>query len=293
MTGLKPDTDVIIEMATIVTDPDLNTVAEGPVIAIHQPPEVLDAMDEWNKRTHGASGLIERVRSSTYTMASAEKRTLESLTLLVEPGSSPMCGNSICQDRRFLARHMPTLEKFFHYRNLDVSTLKELARRWAPGLIPGFSKQRRTHGARRHPGIDSRARVLPRTFSRAGIRQAVTFPSSPTSSRRPGVSAPFVVRTPVMRSAAFDARVGCAGVLQVRKPADRRRVQISRRHECVAAARCETHAARDHALLRQSWQCACAGRAGARHAGHCRHPSGFRALEDRGHRGRGRARGVV
>jgi len=141
MTGLKPDTDVIIEMATIVTDLDLNTVAEGPVIAIHQPPEVLDAMDEWNKRTHGASGLIERVRSSTYTMASAEKRTLESLTLLVEPGSSPMCGNSICQDRRFLARHMPTLEKFFHYRNLDVSTLKELARRWAPGLIPGFSKR--------------------------------------------------------------------------------------------------------------------------------------------------------
>jgi len=141
MTGLKPDTDVIIEMATIVTDLDLNTVAEGPVIAIHQPPEVLEAMDDWNKRTHGASGLIERVRSSTYTMASAEKRTLESLTLLVEPGSSPMCGNSICQDRRFLARHMPTLEKFFHYRNLDVSTLKELARRWAPGLIPGFSKR--------------------------------------------------------------------------------------------------------------------------------------------------------
>jgi len=141
MTGLKPDIDVIIEMATIVTDVDLNVVAEGPVIAIHQPPEILEAMDEWNKRTHAASGLIERVRSSTYTMASAEKRTLESLTLLVEPGSSPMCGNSICQDRRFLARHMPTLEKFFHYRNLDVSTLKELARRWAPSIIPGFSKQ--------------------------------------------------------------------------------------------------------------------------------------------------------
>jgi len=141
MTGLKPDTDVIIEMATIVTDLDLNTVAEGPVIAIHQPPEVLDAMDEWNKRTHGASGLIERVRSSTYTMASAEKRTLETLSMLCEANSSPMCGNSICQDRRFLARHMPTLEKFFHYRNLDVSTLKELARRWAPSIIPGFSKQ--------------------------------------------------------------------------------------------------------------------------------------------------------
>ena len=141
MTGLKPDTDVIIEMATIVTDSQLKIVCEGPVIAIHQPPEILDAMDDWNKRTHGASGLIERVRSSTYTMASAEKRTLETLTALVEANSSPMCGNSICQDRRFLARHMPTLEKFFHYRNLDVSTLKELARRWAPGIIPGFSKQ--------------------------------------------------------------------------------------------------------------------------------------------------------
>ena len=141
MTGLKPDTDVIIEMATIVTDANLKIVAEGPVIAIHQPPEVLDAMDNWNKRTHGASGLITRVRESKYTMASAEKRTLEVLNVLVEANSSPMCGNSICQDRRFLARHMPTLEKFFHYRNLDVSTVKELARRWAPGIIPGFSKQ--------------------------------------------------------------------------------------------------------------------------------------------------------
>jgi oligoribonuclease len=141
MTGLKPDTDVIIEMATIVTDANLDVVAEGPVIAIHQPAEVMAAMDEWNTRTHGASGLTERVRTSAYTMASAEKRTLESLTALVEPGSSPMCGNSICQDRRFLARHMPTLEKFFHYRNLDVSTLKELARRWAPGLNSGFVKR--------------------------------------------------------------------------------------------------------------------------------------------------------
>ena len=141
MTGLKPDTDVIIEMATIVTDVDLDVVAEGPVIAIHQPDEVLNAMDEWNTRTHGASGLITRVRESTYTLASAEKRTLEFVKALVEPNASPMCGNSICQDRRFLARQMPTLEKFFHYRNLDVSTVKELARRWAPGIIPGFSKQ--------------------------------------------------------------------------------------------------------------------------------------------------------
>jgi oligoribonuclease len=141
MTGLKPDTDVIIEMATIVTDVDLDIVAEGPVIAINQPDAVLDSMDEWNKRTHGASGLITRVRESSYTMASAEKRTLEFLNALVEPNSSPMCGNSICQDRRFLARHMPALERFFHYRNLDVSSLKELARRWAPGLTSGFVKQ--------------------------------------------------------------------------------------------------------------------------------------------------------
>ena len=141
MTGLKPDTDLIIEMATIVTDSQLRIVAEGPVIAIHQPESVLEGMDDWNKRTHGASGLLNRVRDSKWTMAMAEKRTLEFLNALVEPNSSPMCGNSICQDRRFLARHMPTLEKFFHYRNLDVSTLKELARRWAPGIIPGFSKQ--------------------------------------------------------------------------------------------------------------------------------------------------------
>jgi oligoribonuclease len=141
MTGLKPDTDVIIEMATIVTTAHLDLVAEGPVIAIHQPDSVLDAMDDWNKRTHGASGLIQRVRDSKWTLEMAENRTLEFLRALVEPNSSPMCGNSICQDRRFLARQMPTLEKFFHYRNLDVSTLKELARRWAPGIMGGFLKQ--------------------------------------------------------------------------------------------------------------------------------------------------------
>ena len=141
MTGLKPDTDVIIEMATIVTDANLDVVAEGPVIAIHQPDSVLEGMDEWNKRTHGASGLITRVRESKYTMASAEQRTLEFVRALVEANASPMCGNSICQDRRFLARHMPTLEKFFHYRNLDVSSVKELARRWAPTIAAGFAKQ--------------------------------------------------------------------------------------------------------------------------------------------------------
>ncbi len=141
MTGLKPEHDVIIEMATIVTDAQLNLVAEGPVIAIHQPDAVLEGMDDWNKRTHGASGLLARVRESRHTIPSAEQRTLDFLGALVEPNSSPMCGNSICQDRRFLARQMPALEKFFHYRNLDVSTLKELARRWAPGLSAGFVKQ--------------------------------------------------------------------------------------------------------------------------------------------------------
>src|SRR6187455_1390300 len=140
MTGLKPESDVIIEMATIVTTAHLDLVAEGPVIAIHQPDSVLEAMDDWNKRTHKATGLIERVRESKYTLESAEKRTLEVLRVLVEPNSSPMCGNSICQDRRFLARQMPTLEKFFHYRNLDVSTLKELARRWAPDVFAGVKK---------------------------------------------------------------------------------------------------------------------------------------------------------
>ena len=138
MTGLKPDTDVIIEMATIVTDSQLRLVAEGPVIAIHQPDSVLDGMDDWNQRTHGASGLLTRVRESKWSMAMAEARTLEFLNALVEPNSSPMCGNSICQDRRFMVRHMPELEKFFHYRNLDVSTLKELAKRWAPAA--NFSK---------------------------------------------------------------------------------------------------------------------------------------------------------
>jgi oligoribonuclease len=141
MTGLVPESDQIIEIATIVTDGDLRTVAEGPVIAINHPPTVLAAMDEWNQRTHGSSGLLERVRTSAVTTAVAEQRTLEFLAPLVVAGSSPMCGNSICQDRRFLARHMPQLERFFHYRNLDVSTVKELARRWAPAVAASFVKR--------------------------------------------------------------------------------------------------------------------------------------------------------
>ena len=140
MTGLAPDSDRIIEIATIVTDRDLNVLAEGPTLAVHQSAEALAAMDAWNRRTHGASGLIERVRASSVDEATAERRTIEFLSGWLAPGASPMCGNSICQDRRFLARWMPALEKFFHNRNLDVSTLKELARRWAPAALAGVAK---------------------------------------------------------------------------------------------------------------------------------------------------------
>lgn len=141
MTGLKTDTDSIIEIATAVTDAQLNLLAEGPVFAIHTADEVLAGMDEWNTRQHGASGLTARVRASRVTLADAEAQTLEFLRQWVPGGVSPMSGNSICQDRRFLARQMPALERYFHYRNLDVSTVKELARRWAPQLVAGFNKE--------------------------------------------------------------------------------------------------------------------------------------------------------
>lgn len=140
MTGLQPDSDRIIEIATIVTDARLNTLAEGPVLAIHQPEAVMEQMDEWNRNQHGASGLWQRVRESTVDVRRAEEETLAFLANYLDAGQSPMCGNSICQDRRFLARLMPELESFFHYRNLDVSTLKELARRWHPAICSGFSK---------------------------------------------------------------------------------------------------------------------------------------------------------
>ncbi|MBD8595044.1 oligoribonuclease [Pseudomonas sp. CFBP 8758] len=140
MTGLDPDHDVIIEMATIVTDSDLNTLAEGPVIAIHQSDEILAGMDEWNTRQHGGSGLTQRVRESTVSMADAQAQTIAFLEKWVPKGKSPICGNSICQDRRFLYRHMRELENYFHYRNLDVSTLKELAARWAPEVKDSFQK---------------------------------------------------------------------------------------------------------------------------------------------------------
>jgi len=140
MTGLDPDTDRIIEIATIVTDANLNTLAEGPVLAVHQPDEMLAGMDEWCTRQHGQSGLTERVKNSTTTDRDAELKTIEFLRQYVPANSSPMCGNSICQDRRFLYRYMPELERFFHYRNLDVSTLKELAKRWSPQVANGFNK---------------------------------------------------------------------------------------------------------------------------------------------------------
>ena len=140
MTGLIPEADSIIEIATLVTDAALDVVAEGPELAIHQVEPVLARMDEWNQRQHGGSGLLERVRASHIDVATAEQRTLEFLRQHVPAGASPMCGNSICQDRRFLARWMPALERHFHYRNLDVSTLKELATRWYAGRMPAFKK---------------------------------------------------------------------------------------------------------------------------------------------------------
>ncbi|PCJ12825.1 MAG: oligoribonuclease [Gammaproteobacteria bacterium] len=141
MTGLDPDQDVIIEIATIVTNSNLEILAQGPVLAVHQPDEVMAGMDEWNTRTHGRSGLTERVKQSTVSAADAERETLAFLAKYVGANVSPMCGNSICQDRRFLYRYMPDLEVYFHYRHLDVSTLKELARRWAPEVYKGFSKK--------------------------------------------------------------------------------------------------------------------------------------------------------
>lgn len=140
MTGLDTQQDKIIEIATIVTDGDLNIIAEGPMLAIHQDDEIMNGMDEWNTKQHGGSGLTKRVKESTIDEAEAERQTLSFLEQHVTKGKSPMCGNSICQDRRFLARCMPELEAFFHYRNMDVSTLKELASRWSPKIAKGFTK---------------------------------------------------------------------------------------------------------------------------------------------------------
>ncbi len=143
MTGLDPDTDRIIEVAVVVTDAELNVLAEGPVFAIHQSNETLDRMDAWNKGTHGKSGLIDRVKTSTVTEAFAEAALIDFMKRFVPAGKSPMCGNTICQDRRFMVRGMPKLEAFFHYRNLDVSTLKELCKRWKPEIATGFKKRQK------------------------------------------------------------------------------------------------------------------------------------------------------
>jgi oligoribonuclease len=140
MTGLVPETDRIIEVAMVVTDNDLNTIAEAPTLVVHQPDSVLDAMDNWNKSTHGKSGLIDRVKASTMDEAQVEEQLLAFLKEHVPAKTSPICGNSICQDRRFMARWMPKMEDYFHYRNLDVSTLKELAKRWKPEVAQGIKK---------------------------------------------------------------------------------------------------------------------------------------------------------
>ena len=140
MSGLNPDVDRVLEVALIITDSSLNALAEGPVLVVHQPDAVLDTMDDWNKSTHAKSGLIEKVKASTLTEAEVEAQMIAFLAQYVPSGISPMCGNSVHQDRRFLARHMPALEAYFLYRNLDVSTLKELAKRWKPGIMSGLAK---------------------------------------------------------------------------------------------------------------------------------------------------------
>ena len=167
MTGLYPDTDRIIEIAVVVTDAQLGNRIEGPVFAVHQSDAALDAMDAWNKGTHGKSGLIERVKASCVDEAQAEADVIEFLKRHVPKGTSPMCGNSICQDRRFLANYMPKLEAFFHYRNLDVSTLKELAKRWRPQILAGFKKaQAHTALADIHESIDELAYYREHLFAK-------------------------------------------------------------------------------------------------------------------------------
>ena len=172
MTGLSPESECIIEVAIVVTDVQLNALAEGPVLAIHQPDAVLDAMDAWNKSTHKKSGLIDRVKASVLTEAEVEAQMIAFLQEHVPAGSSPMCGNSICQDRRFMARAMPKLEAYFHYRNLDVSTLKELARRWKPEIMAGMKK----HG--KHEALaDIYESIEELKYYRANFLQAAAAPA--------------------------------------------------------------------------------------------------------------------
>jgi len=141
MTGLDPEKERIIELAAVVTEPDLTIVAQGPVFVIHQPEEILQAMDKWNQSTHGKSGLTDKVRASTLSESAAEKEMIAFLSRYVQSGKSPLCGNTVSQDRRFMFKYMPALEQFFHYRTIDVSTIKELARRWRPALLKGFEKR--------------------------------------------------------------------------------------------------------------------------------------------------------
>ncbi|BBI73560.2 hypothetical protein HAALTHF_30860n [Vreelandella aquamarina] len=177
MTGLEPDKERIIEVATLITDAQLNVVAEGPVIAVKQPDSLLAGMDDWNQKTHGESGLVARVKASTIETKEAERQTLDFLRQYVVAGSSPMCGNSIHQDRRFLEREMPDLWAFFHYRNLDVSTVKELAKRWNPGALAGFKSRMPTW---RWMISRSRLRSLPITAARFCVLKVVaTKRSSP------------------------------------------------------------------------------------------------------------------
>lgn len=164
MTGLDPEQNTIIEIATIVTDSELNVLAEGPVLAVHQPESELAKMDEWNVRTHGNSGLTERVQASKVDMAEAERQTLAFLAEWVPAGASPICGNSVGQDRRFLVKYMPALEAYFHYRTIDVSTVKELVRRWEPSLLDQFSK------AGTHQALDDiRESIAELTFYRRKV----------------------------------------------------------------------------------------------------------------------------
>ena len=169
MTGLDPEHDVILEMATIVTDGDLNVIAEGPAIALSQPEAKLAAMDDWNTSHHTASGLVRRVRTEGISTTEAEAVTLAFIEKHVEKGQAPLCGNTIWQDRRFLARYMPTLESFLHYRMIDVSTVKELARRWAPDVFERILEAEPAPGARRHPRIDRRTGVLPLASVQASL----------------------------------------------------------------------------------------------------------------------------
>ena len=170
MSGLKPDTDRILEIALIVTDANLNVIATAPVWVVHQADAVLDGMDAWNKGTHGKSGLIDRVKASNLDEAAVEQECIAFLKQHVKAGTSPMCGNSICQDRRFMARYMPKLEAYFHYRNVDVSTIKELARRWQPELVKGFvKKQAHTALADIEESIEELRYYRDRFFTPAGV----------------------------------------------------------------------------------------------------------------------------